>query len=211
MEMAETQQETARLQRFWDKQASRYDRQMALAERLFGDTRSWLCRRAAGETLEIAVGTGLNLRHYPQHVGLTGIDLSPEMLRRARGRSDVPTELSLTTGDAQHLDFADGAFDTVVCTFSLCGVPDDREAVTEMWRVLRPGGSLLLADHVVSTALPLRIIQAAVELVTVRMAGEHYRRRPIEHVRSAGFEIAEHERFRLGMIERLVAHKPVQG
>lgn len=209
--MTGAQHDTARLQRFWDKQASRYDKQMALAERLFGDTRSWLCGRASGETLEVAVGTGLNLRHYQQHVRLTGVDLSPEMLRQARGRSHVPAELTLTTGDAQHLDFADGTFDTVVCTFALCGVPDDRQAVTEMWRMLRPGGSLLLADHVVSTALPLRLLQAAVELVSIPLGGEHYRRRPIDHVSRSGFVLDEHERFRLGIIERLVAHKPAEG
>lgn len=208
--MAGIRHDTARLRRFWDNQAARYDKQMALAERLFGDTRSWVCGQAVGETLEVAVGTGLNLRHYPQHVALTGVDLSPEMLRQARGRADGPAARTLTTGNAQHLEFDDAAFDTVVCTFSLCGVPDDEVAVAEMWRVLRPGGSLLLADHVVSTALPIRLLQAVVELVSIPVGGEHYRRRPIEHVREAGFDIESHQRFRLGIVERLAARKPAR-
>jgi len=208
--MVRAPQDLERLRRFWDKQAGRYDRQMALAERLFGDTRAWLCGRAAGETLEVAIGTGMNLRHYPEHVRLTGVDLSPGMLRQAGRRGDGPANPTLMTGNAQRLEFADDTFDTVVCTFSLCGVPDDRAAVAEMWRVLRPGGLLLLADHVVSTALPVRVAQTAVELVSIPIGGEHYRRRPIEHVRNVGFEIAVHERFRLGIVERLVAHKPVR-
>src|SRR5699024_11987550 len=104
-----------RLRRFWDKQAGRYDRQMALAERLFGDTRAWLCGQAAGETLEVAIGTGMNLRHYPRDIRLTGVDLSPGMLRQARQRSDAPPNPTLTTGNAQQLEFDDAAFDTVVC------------------------------------------------------------------------------------------------
>jgi len=208
--MVRTPQDPERLRRFWDNQAGRYDRRMALAQRLFGDTRAWLCGQAAGETLEIAIGTGMNLRHYPRDIRLTGMDLSPGMLRQARRRSAGPADPTLTTGNAQQLEFGDATFDTVVCTFSLCGVPDDRAAVVEMWRVLRPGGLLLLADHVVSTALPVRLAQAAVELVSIPVGGEHYRRRPIEHVRSTGFEIAVHERFRLGTVERLVAHKPVR-
>src|SRR5699024_4401706 len=150
--MVRTPQDPERLRRFWDNQAGRYDRRMALAQRLFGDTRAWLCGQAAGETLEIAIGTGMNLRHYPRDIRLTGMDLSPGMLRQARRRSAGPADPTLTTGNAQQLEFGDATFDTVVCTFSLCGVPDDRAAVVEMWRVLRPGGLLLLADHVVSTA-----------------------------------------------------------
>lgn len=207
--VAAIQQDPQRLRRYWDKQSRHYDRQMNLAERLFGDTRSWLCQQATGDVLEVAVGTGLNLRHYPDDVRLTGIDLSPEMLAQARARTDAaPAALTLDTGNAQSLDFADESFDTVLCAFSLCAVPDDRAALSEMWRVLRPGGMLLLADHVVSTALPVRALQAAAELVTIPMAGENYRRRPVIHVRSLGFTVESRERFRLGAIERLVARKP---
>jgi ubiquinone/menaquinone biosynthesis C-methylase UbiE len=198
-----------RLQRHWDRQSAGYDQKMDRAERLFGDTRDWVCRQSTGQVLEVAVGTGLNLGLYPADVTLTGMDLSPAMLDGARDRAAaLGREVDLRTGDAQRLEFADASFDTVVCTFGLCAVPDDRGAVDEMVRVLRPGGLLLLADHVVSTSPVIRVLQAAAELYSVRFENEHFRRRPIQHVRAAGLDIERHDRFTKGIVERLAARKP---
>ncbi|MGH3680542.1 MAG: class I SAM-dependent methyltransferase [Natronosporangium sp.] len=198
-----------RLRRYWDKHARSYDKQMGFWERrLFADTREWICRQAAGDVLEVAIGTGLNLGHYPDHARLTGIDLSPQMLALARSRADqLGRPVQLREGDAQQLDFPDASFGTVVCTFSLCAIPDDRRAVAEMVRVLRPGGTLLLADHVVSTAGPVRLLQRLLEQVTIPLGEEHFRRRPIRHVRDQGLVIERHERFKLGIVERLAAGK----
>jgi ubiquinone/menaquinone biosynthesis C-methylase UbiE len=199
-----------RLRRYWDKQSASYDRQMGFWDRrFFGDTRQWLCGMASGEVLEVAVGTGLNLPWYPADVRLTGIDLSPAMLGQARRRAaQTGRALDARTGDAQRLDLRDASFDTVVSTFSLCAIPDDRAAVSEMWRVLRPGGLLLLADHVVSTSAAVRGVQRLLELITVPVGGEHFRRRPLHHVKALGFTIERHERFKAGIIERLAARKP---
>lgn len=198
-----------RLRRHWDKQSAGYDRKMDRAERLFGDTRAWICRQANGRVLEVAVGTGLNLGLYPAEVTLTGMDLSPAMLDGARERATaLGRAVDLRVGDAQRLEFADASFDTVVCTFGLCAVPDDRGAVDEMVRVLRPGGLLLLADHVVSTSPVIRLLQAAAELYSVPVENEYFRRRPIEHVMAAGLAILRHDRFKKGVIERVAARKP---
>lgn len=199
-----------RLQRHWDRSARSYDRQMGFFDRrLFRDTRQWICRRASGEVLEVAIGTGLNLDWYPPEVTLTGVDLSPGMLAHARRRADaLGRPVTLSVGDAEHLDAPEASFDTVVCTYSMCAVPDERQAMAELARVLRPGGLLLLADHVVSTAWPVRVLQRALELVTIPLGEEHFRRRPIEHVRAAGFAIEAHDRFALGIVERLAARKP---
>jgi len=200
----------AKLRRYWDKQAAGYDASMTFFDRhLFGDTRAWVCGRATGRVLEVAVGTGLNLPHYPAGVDLTGIEQAPAMLARARDRAAaLGIDADLRDGDAHRLDFPDAGFDTVVCTFSLCAIPDDRRAVTEMIRVLRPGGLLLLADHVAGTAWPTRAVQRLLELVTVPVGEEHFRRRPLRHVRAAGLTIEAHDRFRLGIVERLAARKP---
>jgi ubiquinone/menaquinone biosynthesis C-methylase UbiE len=200
------------LRRHWDRQSAGYDKKMDRAERLFGDTRAWVCRQATGEVLEVAVGTGLNLGLYPEGTTVTGIDLSPAMLDLARKRAaELGREVDLRVGNAQRLEFENASFDTVVCTFGLCAVPDDRGAVDEMVRVLRPGGLLLLADHVVSTSAPIRALQALLELYSVRVQNEHFRRRPIEHVMAAGLAILEHDRFTKGTVERLVARKPEIG
>src|SRR6266571_199560 len=199
-----------RFLRYWDKHAPNYDRQMRFFERrLFGDTRTWICQQATGDTLEVAVGTGLNLDCYPSGVRLTGIDFSPAMLAVAGDRARaLGLAVDLREGDAQALTFPDGSFDTVVCTFSLCAIPDERQAIAEMRRVLRPGGRLLLADHIVSSSWPARAGQGLLELVTIPLGGEHFRRRPLEHVNALGFEIQRQERFKLGIVERLAARKP---
>lgn len=201
---------TARWRGYWDKHALRYDQQMRFWERkLFGDTRAWICRQATGDTLEVAVGTGLNLDRYPEDVRLTGIDFSPAMLEQARQRAAaLGRTVDLREGDAHALPFGDNSFDTVVCTFSLCAIPDERQAIMEMRRVLRPGGRLLLADHVVSSAWWARAIQWLLDLVTIPLGGEHYRRRPLLQVRAQGFRIDRQERFKLGLVERLAARKP---
>src|SRR5204863_7331930 len=109
--------------------------------------------RAVGEVLEVAVGTGRNLPFYPDGTRLTGVDWSPAMLAIARQRAAaLGREADLRQGDAQALDFPDESFDTVLCALGLCALPDDRRAVTEMARVLRPGGRLLLVDHVAASA-----------------------------------------------------------
>jgi ubiquinone/menaquinone biosynthesis C-methylase UbiE len=202
--------ETAKRRRYWDKHAARYDPQMQFFDRnLFGDTRAWVCSQATGDTLEVAIGTGLNLGFYPDGVRLTGVDFSPAMLQQARDRARaLGRAVELREGDAQALEFADGSFDTVVCTFSLCGIPDVGQAVGEMWRVLRPGGRLLLADHVAGSVWPTRAVQRLLELVTVPLGGEHFLRRPLEQVRAQGFQVQRQERFKLGVVERLAARKP---
>ncbi|MFC7340193.1 class I SAM-dependent methyltransferase [Saccharopolyspora griseoalba] len=198
-----------KLRRYWDRSAPSYDRAMGYFERFMaGDSRSWVCSRARGAVLEVAIGTGLNLPSYPAEVQLTGIEWSPQMLQLARLRAaELGTPAELLEGDARELPFDEASFDTAVCTFSLCAIPEHDRAVAEMHRVLRPGGTLLLADHVVSTAWPARLVQRAAELITVPMGGEHFRRRPAALLRAAGFDIVEQERFKLGIIERLTARK----
>ena len=131
------------------------------------------------------------------------------MLAIARGRAaDLGREADLRQGDAQALDFPDASFDTVLCALGLCAIPDDRRAVTEMARVLRPGGRLLLVDHVAASASALRAVQWLYERITIPLAGEHFRRRPLAYVRELGFDVEEAERFRFGIVERVCARKP---
>ena len=206
-----------RLRRRWDREASGYDRAFAAAEaRMFPDVRRRLCALARGDVLEVAVGTGLNLPHYPPAVTgghLVGVEWSPGMLDVARQRADgLGVDVDLRLGDAQRLDLPDSSVDTAVCTFSLCAIADERAALAEMVRVLRPGGRLLLADHVTSTFWPLRALQAVADLVSVPWAGEHFGRRPMRWVAAradAGELVVEqHERTRAGVIEWVAAAVP---
>jgi ubiquinone/menaquinone biosynthesis C-methylase UbiE len=200
------------VRRSWDKTARNYDKQIAFWERrLFGDGRQWVCAQATGEVLEVAIGTGRNLPYYPEGIRLTGIEFSPAMLDLARRRADeLGLQVDLHVGDAQALDLPDASFDTVVCTLSLCAIPDDQRAVAEMWRVLRPGGRLLLLDHVAGAPQWVRAVQWLMELVTRPLQEEHMLRRPLLQVQAQGFQVERRERSKLGVVERLAARKPTK-
>lgn len=200
----------AKARRVWDRTAPGYDRQIGFLERVwFTGGREWLGERAEGRVLDVGVGTGRNLPHYPASVRVTGVDVSPGMLAVARLRAaELGRDVDLHEGDAARLPFADGAFDTVVCALSLCAIADSRGAVGEMWRVLVPGGRLLLLDHVASTWPPVHAAQWLLERFTVPAAGEHFTRRQLPLVRAAGFAVVAVERLKAGTIERVHAVKP---
>jgi ubiquinone/menaquinone biosynthesis C-methylase UbiE len=201
-----------RWRQYWDTHSASYDREMRFFDRvLFKDSRAWVCSQAMGETLEVGVGTGLNLPFYSRAVRLTGIDLSPAMLAIARRQApQLDHAVELREADAHALPYPDDAFDTVVCTFSLCAIPDDRQAIAEMYRVLRPAGRLLLADHVAGSSWPVRAVQRLLETFTIPTGGEHFLRRPSKQLGAQGFEIEQQERFKLGIVERVAARKPAR-
>lgn len=201
---------TARQKRVWDKTAPTYDKQIALFEKIwFSGGRQWLGQRAHGRVLEVAIGTGRNLPHYRSGTSVTGIELSPAMLAIARERAtDLGRAVELREGDAEQLPFDDASFDTVVCALSLCTIPDPAIAIAEMYRVLAPGGALLLVDHIASSWPPIRAAQWLLERITIRAAGEHFTRRQLPLVQAAGFQIAETERLKAGTVERIFARKP---
>ena len=199
--------ETDRVRERYEKDAPRYDRTMGFFERLlFEDARSWVCSKAQGNTLELAVGTGLNLAHYRPGVQLTGIELSPAMLERAQRRaSELGRDADLRLGDAAALEFPDASFESVVCTFSLCTIPDDAAAVAEVRRVLRPGGRFIFAEHVRSPRGLVRGGQRLLDPLTVRFMADHLVREPLEHLERLGFDVEELERYSWGIVERGVA------
>jgi len=121
--------------------------------------------------------------------------------------ADLGMPVAFCEGDAQALPFDDGTFDSALSTYSMCSVPDERRAVLEMMRVLKPGGRLILVDHVRSSVVPIYWLQRLMELAPSRGERE-LTRRPIVHVRAAGLLIEETDRSRAGIIERIVARKP---
>jgi SAM-dependent methyltransferase len=114
------------------------------------DARGKLRAAANGRVLEVGAGTGFNLPHYPAGVDdLTVTDGSAGMLRRAEKRADqAGRHVTVTTADAEHLPFEDASFDTVVASLLLCSVGDQDEALSEIRRVLKPGGQYLFLEHV---------------------------------------------------------------
>lgn len=103
----------------------------------------------AQRVLEIGVGTGLSLRHYPAGISVLGVDICPRMLEKARRRqangTSADVELQLVDGEA--LPYEPGTFDAVVLPFVISVTPDPKRLLAEAFRVLEPGGHLLIVNH----------------------------------------------------------------
>jgi SAM-dependent methyltransferase len=125
--------------------------------------------------------------------------------RRAR---ELGLDVTLRRCDAAALPYPDEHFDTVVFCYALCTIPDDRAAVAEAVRVLRPGGSLLLIEHVRSPNRIVRAIERLIEPIELRRMGDHLLREPLDLVLGEGLEVETLERSWFGIVERLVALKP---
>lgn len=131
--------------------AAMYDLFNGPAERAgLRQQRQDLLAQAAGATIEIGAGTGLNLPHYPPAVTrLALIEPDPQMTRRLRRRAArLGRDAEIIDATCDQLPFPDASFDTAVVTFTLCSVPDEQTALAEITRVLAPGGQLLFLEHV---------------------------------------------------------------
>lgn len=199
-----------RVRSLYDESARRYDRVIVLPERLlFAGGRQWAAGLAHGRTLEVAAGTGRNMPFYGEHVVLTAVDVSERMLERAEQRAArLGREVGLVVADAQALPFGAGRFDTVVATLALCSIPDDEAGVAEMARVLKPGGRLVLLEHVRSPLAPVRVVQRALEPLFVSLQADHLLREPERRVQQAGLLVEQCDRSKLGLVLRLAARKP---
>ncbi len=139
-----------KVERVYSNYAGVYDQ---IFGRIFHESRESTVRRlpvAQGERiLEVGVGTGLSLPLYPRHCRLVGIDLSDGMLEKARERVRMHglEHVELSRMDAGQMEFPDDSFDTVMAAYVVTAVPDYRKVVTEMIRVCRPGGRIIMLNH----------------------------------------------------------------
>jgi ubiquinone/menaquinone biosynthesis C-methylase UbiE len=196
---------------YWDRQAATYDRTTQFLEpRLLAPARRWVAQRVSGRTLEVAVGTGANLAYVAQRAtDLTVTDVSAAMLDAAVARArTLGVPVRPVHADVTDLPLPDGSFDTVLCTFAMCCVPDERAAMAAMARVLKPGGMLVLADHVASSTRTGRSVQRVLDAFSSRASGERFRRRPLLLVDGLGLELVESAASRWRLVEHFAARKP---
>lgn len=150
---------------------------------------------ASGEVLEIGVGTGLNLPLYDaaRVRRVTAIDPDPHMLRRARERAAVaPVPVDLVQAAAERIPYADGRFDTVLVTWTLCTVENPSATLAEVRRVLRPGGRLVFIEHTRSVQPALARAQRGLTPLWRRLLGGCHLDRPaVDLVRTSGLVVCE--------------------
>lgn len=182
---------TASVARVYDRVARFYDLMEAPMDWMGGtERRRRVLSRAVGDVLEIGVGTGINFEHYPPDVRLHGIDISEQMLQRARRRAErVGQSVTLERADVEALPYVDSSFDTVTATCVFCSVGDPVRGLEEVRRVVRPQGRVLLMEHVRPENPLLGRLSDLLTPVTRRVIGPEINRRTEENVQSAGFEI----------------------
>ncbi len=168
----------------------------ALRGREIGAWRERCCAGLTGRVLEIGFGSGLNVRFCPPEV--TSVDAVEPSDRgwamSARRRETASVPINRVGLDGQRLDADDSSYDAVLCTFSLCTIPDPARALAEVRRVLRPGGHLHLLEHGLADDPKVRRWQHRLEPIQRRVAGGcHLTRDPVDLVRHAGLHLEQSE------------------
>jgi ubiquinone/menaquinone biosynthesis C-methylase UbiE len=199
-----TSQEIARK---YDRFARWYDLVEGIPDRLgLRKLRRRLIQKASGRILEIAVGTGKNLSHYPKSSHVTAVDLSAQMLDVARRRANsLGLNVEFALADAEVLPFSDKTFDTVVSSLTTCTFPNPVVALKEMARVCRTNGRIFLLDHGRSDRKWLARWQDRRDEPHAKQLGCHWNREPLELVREAGFNVASARRTFFGIFYEIEA------
>jgi ubiquinone/menaquinone biosynthesis C-methylase UbiE len=158
--------------------------------------------------LEVGVGTGKNFDFYPKDARITAIDFSEQMLKQAaqkRDRKQVNVELELM--DIQSLCFADNSFDTIIGTFVFCSVPSAVKGLKELKRVCKPGGQVILLEHVLSSNSVLATVMNLLNPVVVALVGANINRNTVKNVKSCSFTYVHVDEWRSDIIKLIEARK----
>jgi ubiquinone/menaquinone biosynthesis C-methylase UbiE len=196
--------------RAYDRASRWYDLQEWLPEKLAmrGWRRNLWDRVPAGALLEVGVGTGRNLGFHGKGHTVTGIDISSKMLAKAAAKAKrLKVSPDLRVMDAQQMEFPDGSFDSAVATFVFCSVPDPVLGLTEVRRVLKPGGRVFLLEHVLSKRQPFRWIMERLNGMVRTMNGANLNRDTVANVEAAGFAILEVHNLWGDVVKLIVAQR----
>lgn len=180
---------TQEIRHRYNRIAPCYNAMDALMElRLFRAQRGLLLQEVRGDVLEVGVGTGKNLPYYPSEISLTAVDFSPRMLERARHQAQrLSLDVTLMEMDVQALEFAEDSFDCVVSTCVFCSVPDPIVGLREIRRVCKPGGRILMLEHMRSERPVLGLLMDLFNFMPLHLYGANINRRTLENLRIAGF------------------------
>lgn len=179
-----------KVKRRYDRLAPFFDALEGFLESLFfAQWRKILWNKVQGDDiLEVGVGTGKNFPYYPQNGRITALDFSEKMLgiaKKKQERKSIIVELELM--DVQALCYADNSFDTVIATFVFCSVPQPIKGLQELYRVCKPGGQVLLLEHVLSSRPMMARMMKLINPLISAIFGANINRRTVKNIQACGF------------------------
>ncbi len=190
-------------QRKWDAASRNFDLFSYGDDQRLGPYRRRLFTKIRGETLMVAAGTGNDFRYFPPGHSIIAIDISAKMLERAvKKAAAYQGTIELRQMDVCQLEFGDNTFDTIVTVCTFCSVPKPVAGLRELYRVLKPGGQILMFEHVRSRIGPLGIF---LDLMTPlsRRLGPDLNRDTVGNLQKAGFSIRREENVYLDIIKAI--------
>jgi len=205
----------ARTERKWDRAASRFDIMAGIGpeKRWRPIKRELFSHMGKGKILFVAVGSGLDIEHFPPGRNVLGIDISKKMLEKAAPRASLYQasggSLELRQMDVEALDFADGTFDQAFTSCTFCSVPRPVEGLREIFRVLRPGGDLNMFEHTGSRYFPFNVMLDAMTPLS-RRVGPDLNRPTVGNVTRAGFELLDVRNHFLDVVKTIYAVRPAE-
>lgn len=188
-------------QRKWDAASRTLDLFAFAEDRRLGAHKRRLFSKMRGATLMVAAGTGNDFKFFPPQMNVVAIDISPKMLERAARKSpQYEGSIELRLMDVCDMDFADASFDTVATAFTFCSVPKPVVGLRELHRVLKPGGQLLMLEHVRSAIGPFAILMDLMTPLFSRF-GPELNRDTVGNVQKAGFRLRRVENVYLDVVK----------
>lgn len=158
--------------------------------------------------LEVGVGTGKNFDYYPKNARITAVDFSPAMIKQAeRSKARKRTVVDLAVEDVQALPYADNSFDTVIASFVFCSVPQPLKGLKELYRVCKPGGQVLLLEHVVSANPTLAKAMNFLNPLTLTLFGANINRDTVKNVKACPFSKVWVDETSSGILKLIEARK----
>jgi len=190
----------------FDRVARFYDAFNFLMERFASKHRKEILRQARGNIMEVGVGTGNSFKDYPPNERIVAIDISQEMLRRAEEKLKYYNgKLELRREDVQNLSFKDQTFDTIFTSWVFCSVTDPVKGLTEVRRVLKKDGQLLMLEHVKSKNKMLGYLMDKLNPLVVRLGIDNINRDTAKNLRNAGFKIKQERNIAYDIVKVIVA------
>jgi len=183
----------------FNKQAEKYDKRRKNDP--MSRFRRRIFREAEGNVLEVAIGSGLNFPFYSRGIELTGVDFSPEMLKKAEhAAKEYPFQTTLIQNDVERLDFNENSFDTIISSTSFCAYQEPVNVLNKFQKWCKPEGKILMLEHGISENKLLAGMQKMIDPLALRIVGCHQNRNISAVVEKSDVMLTKEERYLAGSL-----------